>query len=232
MPAEAFAAATPCRSPDSRSLRAADHRDRLTTLAEVGRTITLDVERPVAGRRAICPTADRPRLWRHSSERVAVRVERWPGPWPTPAVDVLVPSPDAAPRTGAAAPRLRAHRLRAAADAQADSDCRCLRRIGRRRSPPPPVLPSPKPGIACAIFAAAGRFGFFREGLHAPATPPPADLGRKRGRVARRGRPCWPLAWRRNRRPWSSPGTARRQRAVHVRSAAPLTRGAVAAGGG
>jgi tRNA/tmRNA/rRNA uracil-C5-methylase (TrmA/RlmC/RlmD family) len=140
-----------------------------------GATITVDVERPVAGGRM---------LGRHEGqvvlvsgaipgERVAARVERVARSVAhADTVDVLVPSPDRRSaedwRCGGREYAHIAYERQRTLKAEVIADA--FRRIGRLPlTTAPPVMPSPEAGyrMRARFHAAAGRLGFFREGSHA-----------------------------------------------------------------
>jgi len=144
-------------------------------MLKTGETITLDIERPVAGGRMLARHGGQIVLVSGAipGERVAVRVERVARSVAhADTVDVLVPSPDRRTaddwRCGGRDYAHIAYERQRALKADVIGDA--FRRIGRLPLPtPPPVMPSPETGyrMRARFHVANGRLGFFREGSHA-----------------------------------------------------------------
>jgi tRNA/tmRNA/rRNA uracil-C5-methylase (TrmA/RlmC/RlmD family) len=140
-----------------------------------GQTITLDVERPVAGGRMLARHDGQVVLVSGAipGERVAARVERAARSVAhADTVEVLVPSPDRRPagdwRCGGREYAHIAYERQRALKADVIGDA--FRRIGRLPlSAPPEVMASPEAGyrLRARFHVANGRLGFFREGSHA-----------------------------------------------------------------
>jgi 23S rRNA (uracil1939-C5)-methyltransferase len=139
-----------------------------------GDTVTLDVERPVAGGRMLARHEGRVVLIAGTipGERVVARVARVARSVAhADAVEVLTASPDRRPAAdwrcgGRDYAHIRYERQRALkAEIVADA----FRRLGRLPlAAPPQVEPSPEQGyrLRARLHASSGQLGFFREGTH------------------------------------------------------------------
>jgi 23S rRNA (uracil1939-C5)-methyltransferase len=139
-----------------------------------GQTVTLDVERPVAGGRMLARHEGRVVLVAGAipGERVAARVERVAKAVAhAETVDVLTPSPDRRAagdwRCGGRDYAHIAYDRQRALKAEVIVDA--FRRLARLTLAPPEVTPSPEHGyrLRARLHASGGRLGFFREGSHA-----------------------------------------------------------------
>jgi 23S rRNA (uracil1939-C5)-methyltransferase len=140
-----------------------------------GDTVTLEVERPVAGGRMLARHEGRIVFVSGAipGEQVAGRIERVTrSVVHADTVDVLRPSPDRRPasdwRCGGREYAHIAYERQKALKADVISDA--FRRIGRLPLlETPPVIGSPEAGyrMRARFHAAGGRLGFFREGSHA-----------------------------------------------------------------
>ena len=140
-----------------------------------GDTLTLDVERPVAGGRMLARHDGQVVLVAGTmpGERVRARVERVAkGVAHAETVDVLTPSPDRRPaadwRCGGRDYAHVAYERQRTLKAEIIADA--FRRLGRLPlASLPQVRPSPEHGyrLRARLHASGGRLGFFREGTHA-----------------------------------------------------------------
>jgi 23S rRNA (uracil1939-C5)-methyltransferase len=168
-----FAIGSRCRSsPSNEEGRCGS--SGLPTMLTTGDTLTLDVERPVAGGRMLARHDGQVVLIAGTipGERVVARVTRVAKSVAhADALQVLTASPDRRPaedwRCGG---RDYAHihyerQLTLKAEIVVDA----FRRLGRLPlAAPPPVEPSPEQGyrLRARLHASSGRLGFFREGTH------------------------------------------------------------------